>query len=742
MTNDKIGARESAPENHPLTGLALYVEARRRFDPETGKGRRQAWSDISMSCREFLTRHGRAAENVRSVIRDNHGINYRFPRDIPWKKFPHIQRPVHDYGRAYIAHCYRHDDGRIGSDPQFNIRDRHAGNWRQNVDGRKTSRKALADDLPIIEEIVVLADPWDNELVWEAVAPVFSVNPHVVVWVKTFHGDPIRVQPDEIASLERKFRAKHHLAFNYIYNMIVLGSRARFVAAQFGEDVAYETSAGYHLFHEESHDVMADPAQQFTPFSIEALRLISQQRPTAQVSYEDVDRVWKDALSRLEFMRRSDDGSVHLEWAGSGKFAPWREKVAGLNDKGGTVGDQLTDLMSLYTSGLITIVDGEVAITPNGRAFVQILGNTVTDPDLLLRWRTAEGIVASERDIPAIDRWLSSHFRALKRKVASFPPSPLTEPGLRWKIPARNRLVVRGHRIDSADLTSPQIRELTKSINENNRALGLSDQRVGFVFSEDPFDQSERPTGFWFGRPLGIVPIERGHAFQYNCNVDLSLIDKDLYLADLPSWIRGRKEVASPPSFLSIETEEHEGEFVKLPHRIPMKNGRAIVPVYFGKAVFPDLATWRSNGIIGGIEAARFRSYDRAHPADLADPIRCVERRTIEDSNEPWMTKDEQGYLVGMRIGFGVLKDRDDKELTCEALLEVDEDLWAVPETELSHDKAIAADLARTEPAIWVGIPHKLRRVASVNRTGRYFRLDLEPGDGRKPWFLSQDAFV
>ncbi len=728
MTDPREGARNSAPNATFSTGLALTVEPRRRYDPNTGKSRKAKWVALSDESAEFLMRDGRPAENIRSIIMTGQGRDFRFRRDIPWKNFPHIQRPIHDYGQAYIS-THLMKDGRLSSTNHFNLGDRHVG-VRQNTVGRKTSRAALTADLARIEEILVVSDPWDDRLVWEAVAPVFTVNPDVVVWHRPFYDTPRRIETEELLRLEKTFRAHDHLIYNYTYNMIVLGSRARHAAARLGPDAAALASCGYHLFHEEHEDPDMDPTASFSPFAMEALQVIARTTDeTIAANAGDIDggKEWREAFSQLPFMTRKPEGEVFLNWVGSGKFSPWIQKLTQIHNppvyNGKAASDHLIDLASLYTSGLVTISNGSVVPTNTGRAFLDIVGDCVHDPDLLLRWRSSDDVIASEDDFPAIDRWLASKFRRLKRKVAALPSSPLTEAGHHWRTRAKNKLVVRGFRIDAAEWNPEEQKEIAAAIRHANAGRHQSEQSMGVIMTDDPFELGEVPIAFWFGRPLAIIPDARGYRFQYNCNLDTGSIDDHCIEPDrLPVLLRHHDCLKGSPGFVTVKTDEEEEEFLTLPQHIPMENARNLVAVYFGKVIYPDdMTKWRRNSVINEIENQHNQFIeDRGHAAEQSDPICAIWRHRRPNGVE-------DGFLVGMRVGFGDLAYGMSDTNECRAIIEVPEVSWEIPSTDLDGDAAIAYDLSQAEASLWCGgRNHSPRRVVSIRREGKVTILELE----------------
>jgi hypothetical protein len=251
---------------------------------------------------------------------------------------------------------------------------------------------------------------------------------------------------------------------------------------------------------------------------------------------------------------------------------------------------------------------------------------------------------------------------------------------------------------------------------------------MGVIATDDPFEAEDVPVAFWFGKPLGIVPEARGHAWEYNCNLDTTSIDECLIEADrLPVQLRNHDGLRGAPAFVAVGTEEDEDAFLALPHHIPMKtHARSLVPIYFGKAVFPeDMSRWRQNKTIAELEDQQSRINDRAHSADLSDSIRLVWRYRRDGAEK------EEGFLVGMRVGFGLMNVGIllSSDLSCNAVIQIPEASWAMPVTELSGDALIDEYLRTTEPAIWCGVSRSLRRVKSISKEGDIVRLELDASD-------------
>jgi hypothetical protein len=510
--------------------------------------------------------------------------------------------------------------------------------------------------------------------------------------------------------------------------MIVLGSRARHAAARLGPAAHDLARAGYHLFHEEHLDAAMDPTASYSPLAMEALQALARtcdETVPAIDGDSDVGKTWREPFSRLSFMTREENGEVFLNWTGSGKFKPWIEKLTQIHTPsvygGDGASDHLHDIVSLCSDGLATISGGRLVPTNTGRAFLGLIGDSVHDRDLLLRWRQSGDAMAGENDFPAIDRWLASKFRRLKRRVAALPSSPLTEAGHHWRARFKNKLVIRGHRIDASGWSMEERRAITATIRSTNEGVPQREQAMGVIATDDPFEAEDVPVAFWFGKPLGIVPEARGHSWQYNCNLDTTSIDERLIETDrLPIQLRSHEALMRTPAFIAVGTQEDEDEFLTLPHRIPMTNGQMLVPLYFGKVVFPeDASRWRRNAVINGSENQRTRIADRDHSADMSDPIRLI-WRYLPNSSEK-----EEGYLVGMRVGFGVMRSGVSFNRECEALFDVPEATWEMPVTDLTGDGTIADELSRIEAALWCGISRPPRRVTEIRRKGDVITLAL-----------------
>jgi hypothetical protein len=562
----------------------------------------------------------------------------------------------------------------------------------------------------------------------------------VVVWHRPFYEDPRRIERSELQRLEKKFRAHDHLVYNYTYNMIVLGSRARHAAARLGPNPAVLAMSGYRLFHEEHEDASMDPTASFSPFAIEALQVLagtSSKTITVTEGDNAIGKKWREPFSMLPFMIREDNGEVLLNWTGSGKFKPWTEKLTQIHNPpvygGSAASDHMHDLASLYTDGLATVWNGHLVPTNTGRAFLDIIGDSVRDPDLLVRWRHSSDVMAGEDDFPAVDRWLASKFRRLKRKVAALPSSPLTEAGQHWRTHPRNKLVIRGHRIDANEWTLQKRKAIASTILSANEGVPLREQTIGVITTDDPFETEDVPVAFWIGKPLGIVPAARGHAWQYNCNLDTTSIDDCLIAADrLPIELRNHEALKKAPGFIETGTEDEEDTFLTLPHLLEATHVRGLVAIYFGKVIFPDdVEKWRQNRLIQEIEGQRSFIEDRNHPADSDDAIRLVWRYGRDAPNK------EEGFLVGMRVGFGMVNvGTRTTPLSCSAVIHVPEDSWMMPVTGLADDALIADDLDRIEPALWCGISRPMRRVTAIRKDGNGLTLELDVSDIEYPGTL------
>jgi hypothetical protein len=140
------------------------------------------------------------------------------------------------------------------------------------------------------------------------------------------------------------------------------------------------------------------------------------------------------------------------------------------------------------------------------------------------------------------------------------------------------------------------------------------------------------------------------------------------------------------------------------------------------------MARWRQNRIIQEIEGHRSVIVDRDHPADLDDPIRLVWRYGPDAPNK------EQGFLVGMRVGFGIMNPgTKTTPLSCSAVLHVPEDSWEMPVTGLADDALIADDLNRVEPSLWCGVNRPMRRVTAIRKDGSDVTLELDVSDIKHP---------
>lgn len=430
---DSATTRDEFHTPTTLTGIALIVEPSRRGDPITGERRRPPSNSPFNTAALHLMKSGRSLSNIRQVEMAGHGRFYRFPRNIAWKNFPSVSKPVFDYGQARIRIGTQRLDGKLVWHIETSVYDPHV---RMHVPCRQQAasmRASLSRDLPKVDEMVIVAGGASDRLLWEAIAPVYTVNPNVVVWRTDLGNAPIRLARDEMARLELKFRAHDRLMYNYLFNMVVLGSRARFSAAKASALPHHLAATGYRLQHDDVEDHQIDPTSSSTPFVLQSLHEFAKTTDrTVAVDKGDADggKFWKAALTQFPFIETCEEAVV-LKWRGSGKYQPCNQlmmKTQPCSREPATTiysspTEHMHDLASLYADGFITIKDKQPVMTDFGRGFLDALGTDVLDSDLLLRWRTPEGLAADEPDIPSIE---VDHEQFPQAEAASCKPPRVT----------------------------------------------------------------------------------------------------------------------------------------------------------------------------------------------------------------------------------------------------------------------------------------------------------------------------
>ena len=248
-----------------------------------------------------------------------------------------------------------------------------------------------------------------------------------------------------------EMRAHHRFMWSHKFNACVIMRRA---AAEASGSVAvgkrYDETA--FRLHDEYGGELGNPwnlqllyaiAGLSFPLSQEEALAIRRER-AAERSKSGLERrspvdEWMHMCRRLPFFDMKEDvndPSGREIWKGSGRYTSYESEHRGnLIDHAGT---------KPLVSGFINLVladmimrdrEGNARLTPSGARFLDIIGDSAADPDVLLRWRTPDGLIGSPADIQAMDRWLYRNFRAVKRRVQHLPDGGALRRRLRsWEL--------------------------------------------------------------------------------------------------------------------------------------------------------------------------------------------------------------------------------------------------------------------------------------------------------------------
>lgn len=166
------------------------------------------------------------------------------------------------------------------------------------------------------------------------------------------------------------------------------------------------------------------------PFALQALYMLRELNTLPLMDLKDAFPAFKlSSRANLTFPLVQAGGL--LTWPGSGKHDMLSIKLGDDSNPEALTWNRA--IHSLLTCGLVAIarddmrdefavVSGaDLRLTKRGAALLDLLPADCHDLDLPLRWRTPEGLMGADADVPAMDRWLTTFFRKLKRAVQDLP---------------------------------------------------------------------------------------------------------------------------------------------------------------------------------------------------------------------------------------------------------------------------------------------------------------------------------
>jgi len=520
--------------------------------------------------RREIRRFGYQPEEVSLVHCEIPVATFDWPRNVSWKSLPIILDPA--YRHYYSCPAGTMSEMRAKGDRS-----------RKSYSGRKLTT-------PNAKVVVVASPELAHRILYEIAVLIAAEG--CSAQIMHFDGHVLRSVGDGEIAHAREIHAPHdRFVYNHALNLLVIGGRAYVKASRErgeSQDEVEKFMPRLHDFH-----------WQFGhPFCIQLLFELAhtREKATRWISSEpqQVDWVW---VNRLPLFRPIGDGHQFI-WPGTGRFPSWQETIQHVpeyNTQSDIINrDSLSTVLrwmeTLTDAGLVGIGDaGSICLSNKGRRFLELIGPALSDPDLLLRWRTAEGTLCSAVDVPSVDRWLNKAFRRVKRRVSGLDPSPVDEDtALKWPVFRDNVLLVRGVRIEIPRISEFDARmaRLVEDAVAVSETVDLKHCRLGVVrqskgFGEDVGDIS----AVWIGIPLAVTRDSWTTVADFETLADWRGIDEEvasltMYAEHCPGATIETHAIREP--FKDVET-------LRIPPRL-IEKGKTTFPVVYGKILaIPDI---------------------------------------------------------------------------------------------------------------------------------------------------------
>lgn len=632
----------------PLSGLALVVttrtpvgaEPKRPFGLKTFEHDHTSSPGATDLARTGLLREG---YRPRSIFRltDLPDRPYRYPRNVRWADLPVISDASYDYATAKVFGvsdpCERETPGAAVKMPTS----------RDHERAQRKRRNHLAENLHRVARVHVVWMSTSELDLWHAIAPVVTRNPGA--WISVTDRNGIReMEPADVAALRAKCETHDRLIFNHVFNMSVLAGRAMLEAARRSGTGNWHIGNTPALYHRSGDEEFAswDRFGAFTPLMVQLLISLD----TALGAEADIRDSEGMAFGRLDdaaeaqghlFETVGDETS--FVWRGTGKYPEVRTLVRKTETQPeGRVGSVLAPLVGI---GAILQIDGVLRISRFGREAVRLLGAPACDPDVVLRWRTEDGMIASPSDRSSVDRWLVRYLRGVKRRVSGLKANALTEPGLPWVTPGPNVLVLRGIRFEMSGLGPAERRAVIRAVIVENEGKPLAETRVGVVYDEAALGDIPEPVAVWCGRPIAVLTPDDEGIERLNSSLDTSEVDPVIE-DDARAWRTAIGAEHGALHFMRLPSERPPGAFVDLVSAFGTAETFDFCAVYQGYLV-------ESPGHVAALMADEgpcscrvlSRTQWSRHPADIDNPaVRVL------------LTPSKVGaLLIGDRIGVAAL---------------------------------------------------------------------------------------
>lgn len=614
----------------PVVGFAVIVTTRTPVGSKSFRDREQAFGPRSKA--EWgLMIEGYPANSIFHV----HNMPerpFRYRRNVRWADLPQIFDPIYDYSIAAVA---------VVRDPLHEQVDTDENLKEVLHEKAMADSRRLSENLHEVRRVHVIKVS-DNPLdLWHAIAPVVTNNPVALVSIAE-NGRHRYLSSDEIAELKRRHGIHDRLIYNHVFNMSILASRALFEAARRTDTTTWHLAHGPELYHESTMDSRRwDRFELFDPLFIQMLILMDATLGEP-VDIRDGDDIAfgsiTDALMRRPTIETTEKGEAFLVWRGTGKYGAMRVLLSA--EKAVPFGSTLDAIRPLVRIGALTHVDGTLRITKFGHEVASLLGAAGRDPDVVLRWRTPEGLMASSEDGPEVDRWLVRYLRGVKRRMAPLSPYPRTEPDLPWGRPPVNLLVARGVTFAIADLDPSDAGRIVSEVESWATEKVITETQVGLMYNDALVEADRTPIAVWCGHVLAVVPERDPTRSQFNSSLDTSQLDAAVN-ATVSFWADKLGIAPSAIRFLHLPTNMPAQQIRTLSSKFENEDDGHAYAVYRG--VLIDSRETVARWIASDDKALRpliRKPWDR-HPADHDCQVRLVATSSA----------NRKGIVVGERIG-------------------------------------------------------------------------------------------
>ncbi|NTF17201.1 hypothetical protein G6L37_01995 [Agrobacterium rubi] len=508
---------------------------------------------------------------------DRRTLEFAWPRNVSWKALPIIGDPVYR-----VSHCAREMLG-------------EARPLRQRNFMPDTSPKngalfgARTELLVIATEELSSRDLYDMEMMRR------QDRPELNSLMLHFDGRILReIAHEEVLQAWEQYYPHERFVYNHALNLLVIGARAYVpIARDRGDDQKdVETwMPQLHSYH-----------WRFGyPLCVQILCSIGRwQHGEPTTWFRDVPQkeqwLW---ANRSNLFEKTEVGDQFV-WPGSGRYQAWTDTITPHVAEGETrmegteftrsyVYEIVSWMNSLNFAGFVCLdQNGDLCLTTKGRQYLDIVAPALDDPDVLLRWRTEDGLFCSMKDVPAVDRWMNRAFRKLKRAVSSLPASPINEEGVDpWPEYRTNVFLVRGWKVDVTDemLLDEVFASQIQRIEEQQAAHTGADWREGVVRNGMGFGVQGRVKHVWFGRPLAICADQHKDIGRYELLADWSEIDADIASVAAPEWLGVQDATIGT---LAFDEFARDPEVFVMPERIMIEDEHTF-PVIHGRVLSLDL---------------------------------------------------------------------------------------------------------------------------------------------------------